>query len=57
MCQVHKIILKKYTVTFQIIKNTLKISLCYVPSTQTYIKNTMFLLYFYDKYLKNTNKI
>ena len=30
MCQVHKI-LKKYTVTFQIIKNTLKIALCYVP--------------------------
>ena len=33
MCQVHKI-LKKYTVTFQINKNTLKIALCYVPSTQ-----------------------
>ena len=33
MCQVHKI-LKKYTVTFQIIKNTLKIALCCVPSTQ-----------------------
>ena len=32
MCQVHKI-LKKYTVTFQINKNTLKIALCYVPST------------------------
>ena len=33
MCQVHKI-LKKYTVTFQIIKSTLKIALCYVPGTQ-----------------------
>ena len=49
MCQVHKI-LKKYTVTFQIIKNTLKIALCYVASTQNIFKNTMFLLYFYDKY-------
>ena len=39
MCQVHKI-LKKYTVTFQIIKNTIKIALCYVHKYIKYWKNT-----------------
>ena len=38
MCQGHKI-LKKYTVTFHIIKNTLEIALCYVSSTLSVKRN------------------
>ena len=45
MCQVHNI-LKKYTVTFQIIKITLKIALCYVPSTKNIYKIPCFYYIF-----------
>ena len=59
MCQVHKI-LKKYTVTFQIIKNTLKIALCYVPSTQNTKKKytcNFSLLFLRQIFKKYTQKI
>ena len=62
MCQVHKL-LKKYKVTFQIIKNTLKIALCYVPSTQNIEKipcfNYIFMTNIYKilKKYKNIGKL
>ena len=56
MCQVHKI-LKKYTVTFQIIKKYIKNSLVLCTKYTKYIlKIPCSLLYFYDKYFKNTIK-
>ena len=62
MCQVHKI-LKKCTVTFQIIKNTLQIALCYVQVheilkkylvTFQIINNSLVLCAKYIIYWKNT---
>ena len=56
MCQVHKI-LKKYTITFQIIKNTLKIALCYVPSIHKIYKKYHVFIIFLRQIFKKYKKI
>ena len=52
MCQVHKI-LKKYTVTFQIIKHTLKIALCIMCQVHKILKKYTVTF----QIIKNTLKI